>query len=236
MLVTGGSSGIGAAAVRLFTAAGYKTAFIYAHSDEEAGRIAAETGAFPVRADLASSHGAAFAYGQAENYLGETDVLINNCGISLIKMINDTTEEEWDRVFDVNVKSCFLMTKLVLPGMIHRKNGRIINVSSVWGNVGASCEVCYSASKAAVAGYTKALAKELAPSGITVNCIAPGVIDTRMNGCFTAEEKKAICEEIPAGRFGTPEEAAGIMLFLASEQSAYITGQVISPSGGYAMN
>ncbi len=168
-----------------------------------------------------------------EKKLGSIDVLVNNAGISSVKMLCDTSLEEWDRVHDVNLKSAFLCSKKVSIAMVHNKWGRIVNVSSVWGQVGASCEVAYSSSKSALIGFTKALAKELGPSGITVNCVCPGIIDTQMNNHLSKEEKEAICQEIPLCRMGEPDEVAHAVGFLADEKSSYITGETISVNGGW---
>ena len=147
--------------------------------------------------------------------------------------MTDTTEDEWNVLFKVNVNGVYNVARAVARGMVDRKRGRIITVSSVWGEVGASCESCYSATKAAVIGFTKALAKELAPSCVTVNCVTPGVIDTRMNDCFSEVEKQALADEIPMCRMGTPEEVASAILFFASDGASYITGEVLGVNGGY---
>ena len=166
-----------------------------------------------------------------KNY-GRISVLINNAGISQQKLFCDITENDWDKMFDVNIKGMFLVTKLVLPDMIHDKYGKIINFSSMWGVTGGSCEVHYSASKAAVIGFTKALAKEVGPSDINVNCIAPGVIDTEMNSYLDDETKRELCSETPLCRMGTANEIAKIAYFLSTDDASFITGQVISPNGG----
>ena len=163
------------------------------------------------------------------------DVLVNNAGVSLTKLITDTTLIEWDKVFDVNVKSAYLITNKVLKGMISKQYGKIINVSSMWGLVGSSMEVCYSASKASLIGFTKALAKEVGPSNINVNCVCPGVIDTPMNAHLTQEDLSDIASETPLNRIGTPEEVADLVYFLGSEQSKFITGQVNSCDGGFTV-
>ena len=163
---------------------------------------------------------------------GRIDVLVNNAGIAQIKLFTDTDENDWNRIMGVNAGGIYNMCRAIVPQMISRKNGRIINMSSMWGISGASCEVIYSASKAAVIGFTKALAKELGPSGITVNCIAPGVIDTEMNAELDDETRKELTDEIPLERFGSPEDVAGAVLFLASDQASYITGQVLGVDGG----
>ena len=164
--------------------------------------------------------------------LGRVDVLVSNAGIAQQKLFTDITPEEWQRMLDVNLTGAFNLCQLALPGMIRRKAGRILTVSSMWGQTGGSCEVHYSAAKAGLIGLTKALAKEEGPSGITVNCVAPGVIDTDMMASFTAEDKAALAEETPVGRLGTAEEVAKLLLYLAGEDAGYITGQVFGVNGG----
>ena len=164
--------------------------------------------------------------------LGSVDILVNCAGIASIRLFDEITAEEWDRTFAVNVRGTFLTSRAAVPYMIRQKTGKIINVSSMWGITGASCEVHYSASKAAVIGMTKALAKELAPSGITVNCVAPGAIETRMIAHMSDQDKKDFEKEVPLGRIGTPDDVAGVILFLASRDADYITGSVICSDGG----
>lgn len=217
VLITGGATGIGKAAALLFKENGYDVFITYNNTKPDFDGVTA------VQCDLSKM-------GDIENLfntIGELDVLVNNAGVSLIKMINDTTEEEYDRVNAVNAKSYFFTSKLAVKAMIKKHSGAIINVSSMWGQLGASCEVAYSMSKAAVIGLTKALAQELAPSGITVNCVSPGIIDTRMNEQF---DKTQLEEEVPLGRLGTPEEVSQAILFFA--QSSYITGQILGVNGG----
>ena len=166
---------------------------------------------------------------------GDIDVLVNNAGIALNKMFCDTTKEDWNRIFSVNLMGEVYMTQAVLPAMVHKKSGHIVNLSSIWGMVGASCEVAYSASKSAIIGMTKALAKELGPSGILVNCVAPGVITTPMNAALDTETIEALKEETPLMKLGTPEDVAEAVFFLADENNRFITGQVLSPGGGIVM-
>jgi 3-oxoacyl-[acyl-carrier protein] reductase len=163
---------------------------------------------------------------------GQIDVLVNNAGISHIGLLSDMTVEEWNTIVSVNLTSVFSTCKCIVPSMVQRQSGKIINISSVWGNVGASCEVAYSACKGGMNAFTKALGKELAPSSIQVNAIACGCIDTSMNQCFSAEERDALCDEIPAGRFGQPREVAALALQLATGND-YLTGQVITLDGGW---
>ena len=171
-------------------------------------------------------------FADATDFFGGVSVLVNNAGMAQQKLFTDITEEEFDRITDVNFKGVFNCCQCAVPYMVREKCGKIINISSMWGVCGASCETVYSATKAAVIGFTKALARELAPSTIQVNCVAPGAIDTKMNSNLSAENKKAFAEEIPMGRFGTPEEIAGVVSFLAGKDSDYVTAQVITADGG----
>ncbi|MBR5495803.1 MAG: SDR family oxidoreductase [Oscillospiraceae bacterium] len=165
---------------------------------------------------------------------GKIDLLVNNAGIAKQNMFQDITQDEWDRIFDINVKGTFNCTQAVIKGMIANHSGNIINISSIWGISGASCEVAYSTSKAAIIGFTKALAQEVAPSNIRVNCVAPGVIDTKMNAQLSQEDMDALCEQTPLGKIGMPEDVSQAVLFLANDDKAgFITGQIISPNGGF---
>ena len=182
--------------------------------------------------DASDERFAADAFLRIERELGRLDILINNAGISHIGLLSDMSLAEWNRVIQINLTSLFCCCKHAIPGMVRQKSGAILNISSVWGNTGASCEVAYSASKGGVNAFTKALAKELAPSNITVNAIACGVIDTRMNQCFSVEERRQLQEEIPAGRFGSPAEAAKLAYSIINSPT-YMTGQIISMDGGW---
>lgn len=235
VLVNGASRGIGAEIVRLFCERGYRCAFTYKRSAQEAARLAEETGALAIVADSACEGEVIRAVAEAKAFLGRIDVLVNVAAISSFALFTDITSEEWNRIFAVNVNGAFYYTRAVLPDMIARKEGRIVNISSMWGTVGASCEVHYSATKAALDGMTKALAKEVAPSGITVNAVAPGVIATEMNAALSEEAIAALCEETPLGRLGTPREVAEVVLFLAGEGGAFITGQIIGVNGGFVI-
>lgn len=235
VLINGGSRGIGAAMVKLFAQSGYKVAFTYLHSEHEAKELAKEYGALAIVADSANEEDILRAVKEAEASLGAISVLINNAAISQIGLFTDLTPEEWERMRRINLEGPMYYTRLVLDEMIRRKEGRIIQVSSMWGQVGASCEVAYSTTKAALIGFTKALAKELGPSGITVNAIAPGLIATDMNASLDQNTLASLCEETPLCRMGTPDEVASVALFLASEGGSFITGQIISPNGGYVV-
>jgi 3-oxoacyl-[acyl-carrier protein] reductase len=235
VLITGGSRGIGRAMVELFSKNGYCVAFTYKNSENEAKSLAEATGAICIKADSALESEVISAVKLAEEKLGHIDCLINNAGISSFSMFTDLTLEDWNRCIGVNLTGAFLYSKAVIPSMVSRKWGRIINVTSMWGLVGSSCEVHYSTAKAGLIGMTKALAKELGPSGITVNAIAPGVIETEMNKCLSEEDKAALCEETPVMRIGKPEEIAEAALFLAGDKAGFITGEVMNISGGFIM-
>jgi len=232
VLITGGSRGIGRAMVELFSKNGYSVAFTYRESEELAEELARATGAIAIRADSASADDVLAACNTALRELGHVDCLINNAAVSAFSTVTDISDADWDTMIRVNLTAPFLYSRNIAKGMISRKCGRIINISSMWGLVGSSCEVHYSAAKAGLIGMTKAMAKELGPSGITVNAIAPGFIDTDMNRMLDGETVSAICEETPLCRAGTPEEIAEAALFLASEKASFITGAVLNVSGG----
>lgn len=224
VLVTGASGGIGAAIVRAFEAKGYTVA---AHCNKN------DAGFKHVyRADFTKPEEIAEVCDKVKKDLGPIDVLVNNAGIGIQKLFQDISYDDWRKTFAINIDAMFLTTKAVLPDMIHNKAGKIINISSMWGEVGASCEVDYSSSKAAVIGFTKALAKEVGPSGINVNCVAPGLVDTKMNGHLSKEDIDEIVAETPLGRIGTPEDIANAVLFLAGNEADFITGQVLGVNGG----
>ena len=231
IIVTGGTRGIGASISREFLENGDRVFAIYEKNDKVAKEFAKNTGAIIIKADISQKEGVLAVFEEVRKY-GKTDVLVNNAGISEIKPFADITEEDWDKIFQVNVKSAFLMSKEALSDMLYCKKGKVINISSIWGQTGGSCEVHYSASKAAIIGFTKALAKELGLSGIQVNCVAPGVIQTDMNSHLTVEEIDDLKEEIPLNRIGTPEDIAKTAFFLASDNANYITGQVFGVNGG----
>ena len=233
VLITGGSRGIGRALVEAFSKSGHNVAFTYNNSEAEALKLQEEFSTFAFKADSRKEAEVLAAVKAAREALGSIDILINNAGISSFSLFTDLTLEEWNDTFAVNVGGAFLYTKAVLPDMISKKWGRIINLSSIWGLVGSSCEVHYSASKAALIGMTRALARELGPSNITVNAIAPGLIDTDMNKSLSDEDKALFAEDTPLGRAGRPEEIAKAALFLASDAADFITGDVLNVSGGY---
>lgn len=236
-VITGASGGIGAAAARLLAKEGWQLVLGCNSRPERAEALRAELRAAGCeatvcRADLTRMEEAEKLIECAISEYGHLDLLVNNAGIAQIKLFTDITPEEWRRMFAVNVDGVYHCCRAAVPHLVRRHSGCIVNVSSIWGMTGASCEVHYSAAKAAVIGMTRALAKELGPSGITVNCVAPGAIDTEMNAHLSPEERRMLEEEIPLGRLGTPEEAAAAIVFLAGEGGKYITGQVICPGGG----
>ena len=237
VLITGASGGIGSEITRKFAKLDYNVVICYNQNKESADRLISElkelgADAISVQADVSDENQVENLFAMAENAFGGVDVLINNAGISQIKMINDVTAEEWDKMFAVNTKSAYLCSKRAISYMVRQHFGRIINISSMWGICGASCEVPYSASKAALHGFTKALAKELAPSGITVNCICPGLIDTAMNAHLSDEDMADFIEEIPVMRIGKPEEIAHACAFFADENAGYVTSQILAVDGG----
>jgi len=233
VLITGGSRGIGRAMVELFSAEGWQVAFTYLRSEAEAKALAEKTGALAIRADAESESEILASVAEAEKAFGSIDCLINNAAISGFSLLTDITTEEWNRFLRINLTAPFIYSRAVLPSMIRKQKGRILNISSMWGLVGASCEVHYSAAKAGLIGFTKALAKEVGPSGITVNAIAPGVIETDMNRALSEEDLSSLKEETPIGRLGAPLEVARAALFLCSEDAGFITGEILNLSGGF---
>ncbi|MGN8768711.1 elongation factor P 5-aminopentanone reductase [Paenibacillus barengoltzii] len=238
VLITGASRGIGAEVALRFASVGMNVVIHYMKSHEAANEVARkclELGAkaYTVAADLRSKEQILRMKERLDNYGLYPDILVNNAGISHYALLSDVTEDEWDDIMNVNLKSVFLCSQLFMPHMISQRFGRIINVSSVWGITGGSCEVAYSAAKGGVNAFTKALAKELAPSGVTVNAVAPGAVKTEMMERFDAEELRQLEEDIPIGRLGSPQEISSLVYFLALPESGYITGQIISPNGGW---
>lgn len=236
-LVTGASRGIGQAIAFTLAAHGYDLAVCCSSNPGQLLPVqqaasAAGVRCLPFQADVSKSQDCVRMFEAIEKSLGGVDLLVNNAGISKIGLLQDMPFEEWERLISVNLSSVFYCCKLAIPGMVRKKQGTIINISSIWGVCGASCEAAYSASKGGVNALTMALAKELAPSGVQVNAIACGAIDTDMNRFLEPEERNALLEEIPAGRMGTPEEAAQLVLQLAQSPS-YLTGQIIRLDGGW---
>lgn len=235
ILITGGSRGIGRALVERFSTPENKVAFIYRSSHDSAKALSEATGAVAICADISRPEEAKRAVEEAISALSGIDVLVNNAGISQIKLFTDITDEDWQTMVDTNLSGVFYVTRAVLHGMVSQKHGRIINIGSMWGKTGASCEVHYSSTKAAIRGMTMALAKEVAPSGITVNAVEPGVIMTDMCASFDEDTLEALREETPVGRFGTPEDVSALVEFLASDNASFITGQIIGVDGGFAV-
>lgn len=234
VIVTGGSRGIGKAIAEKFASENYNVLLNYNKSEFEALEIAKNYSNVEVfKADVSNPKDVEAMINFAESKFGKIDVLINNAGISSTCLLQDLSLEEWNKLFEVNVTGTFLTTKEVLPRMISKKSGKIINISSVWGMVGASMEVAYSASKSAIIGFTKALAKEVGPSNITVNAIAPGIVMTDMVSNLTIDEFEEIRKEIPLGKIGSTKDIADTAFYLASDLANYMTGQIISPNGGW---
>ncbi len=236
-LITGASGGIGSEIALRLAKDGFNIAACYC-SDEngicELEKKLSQTDAeYRIyKADVSDSKAVEKVFADATEFFGGVSVLVNNAGIAQQKLFTDITEEDFDRITAVNFKGVFNCCKCAVPFMVNQKSGKIINISSMWGVCGASCETVYSATKAAVIGLTKALARELAPSNIQVNCVAPGAIDTKMNSNLSDADKADFAQEIPMGRFGSAEEVAGVVSFLAGKDSSYVTAQVITADGG----
>ena len=229
VLITGGSRGIGAAAVELFSARGDRVTFLYEKNHEAAAAVAEKTGAKAICCDVADTSGVQAAFRQ----VGDVDILICNAGTVHYGLMSLMDEAQWDRIFGVNVKGIYNCVKAAMPGFLKKQRGCILTVSSMWGQVGASCEAAYSATKGAVIALTKALAKELGPSGIRVNCVAPGVILTDMCANVDPEILAEMAQDAPVGRNGTPMDVAKAMEYLANAE--FITGEVLSVNGGYVI-
>lgn len=230
-LVTGASRGIGEAIARALAQNGFKVVINCSNSEERARKLAEELGGIAFTADVSDMDQVKQMYDE----IGGVDVLVCNAGISEYGMFSDTTPEAWRHVFAVNTDGAYNCIQCALPDMIHKKSGVILTVSSVWGVHGASCEAAYSSSKAALIGLTKALAKELGPSGLRVNCIAPGVIETDMMAEFSADEKAELVDATPLCRLGQPSDVAELAAFLASDKANFITGQIIGVDGGFGL-
>lgn len=230
--ITGASRGIGAGIVRQLSTGGWRVAFTYLNSEEAAAALAGETGALAIRCDERDEQQVLAASETVLKTFRHLDAFIHNAGTAWTGLVQDMPTDAWDQLFAVHVKSAFLHTRAFLPAMISAQSGNIVLVSSMWGQVGASMEVGYSACKAAQIGMMKALAKEVGPSGIRVNCVAPGVIDTDMMGGYSPEDKQALREETPLYRLGTADDVARAVMFLLSEEASFITGQVLPVNGG----
>lgn len=231
VLITGGTRGIGRACVAKFAENGWETVVLYKSSDSAARELEASYGSLCIKCDVSSPAEVKTAFSAA----GDIDVLVNNAGISYTGLLQDMTDGQWDEIMNTNLSSAFYTTREAIPIMLRRGEGGIINVSSMWGVTGASCEVAYSAAKAGLIGFTKALAKELAPSNIRVNAVAPGAIMTDMLSGYSETDLQAIADDTPIGRLGTPGNIADAVFFLASDKACFITGEVINVNGGYVI-
>lgn len=236
VLITGGSGDIGAACCKKLHQCGYNIVFGYLNNKESADAICKELGkerCIAIKADISVPEQAAMLVNEAEKHFGSVDVLVNNAAISHSGLFQDVTPEELSKIINTNIKGSFFVSQACSKIMIKNHRGSIINISSMWGETGASTEVAYSMTKAAIIGFTKALAKELGPSGIRVNCITPGLINTKMNSCYSKEDLNVIIEETPLCRIGEAEDVAGVVKFLAGDDSAFMTGQILGVNGGY---
>ncbi|MBQ9413677.1 MAG: SDR family oxidoreductase [Clostridia bacterium] len=236
-LITGASRGIGRAIALRLAREGYAVVLNYRQNEaaaEETAQILQALGADGMlcQADVTDEAAVREMVAAVEARYGHIDLLVNNAGIAEQALFTDLSAARWKRMLDVHVNGAFYAASAVLPGMIRRKSGAIINIASMWGETGGSCEVHYSTAKAALIGFTKALAKEVGPSGIRVNCVSPGAVDTDMMAGFSAEDKAALASDTPLGRLGKPEEIAAAVAFLASNDASFITGQILSPNGG----
>ena len=233
VLISGGSRGIGAECVRRYTSLGDAVAFIYNKSSGSAQALSSKTGAIAIQADVSDAVEAKSAVNQAVEKLGGIDILVNNAGVAHIGLFTDLTDAEWRCLCDTNLSGVIYLSREASKYMVRQHGGSIVNIGSVWGRAGASCEVAYSATKAGLRGFTRALAKELGPSGITVNCIEPGVINTEMNAALDEETRASLADETPLGRLGTSADVAATVEFLTSPEAAFITGQILGVDGGF---
>jgi len=231
-LITGGSRGIGLAVANRLAADGYRVAVNYRDSRERAEALAAEVDGLALRADVSDPVQAGKLVDTVLEKICQLDILVCNAGVAWQGLTQDMSDEDYRRIMSTDLDGVFYCCRAVLPHMISRKRGKIITISSMWGQVGGACEVAYSAAKAGVIGLTKALAKEVGPSGITVNCIAPGVIDTEMNAHLAPQDLAALSDDTPLNRLGTPEDVANVVSFLCSPAADFLTGQIIAPNGG----
>lgn len=232
-LITGGSRGIGAATVAAFRQAGYAVTFFYRENEAAARQVAAKTGATPLCCDVSDPEAVKAACARVFRLYPHLDALVNNAGVAQQKLLTDVTDEDWRRMTDTCLSGAFYLCRAALPAMISRRQGAIVNVSSVWGRVGASCEAPYSAVKAGLIGLSKALAKEVGPSGVRVNAVCPGVIQTDMLSSFSQTDLTALAEATPLGRLGAPQDVARAILWLCEDSADFVTGQVLGVDGGF---
>ena len=235
ILVSGGSRGIGASCVKILTQSGARVAFLYEKNEAAANEIARITGAFPIKCDISNREQVFAAYEKAKNAIGKIDSVVSCAGIAAQALFQDVTEQDWAKMLNVNLTGAAYLAQAALPEMISEKKGSIVFVSSIWGEVGASMEAAYSASKAGLIGLMKALSKEVGPSQIRVNAVTPGVILTDMLNAFDDETWKDLADETPLGRIGTPEDVAKAIRFLLSDDASFITGQTLGVNGGFGM-